>query len=40
MKTLLYMWQILPPVGRFVLVAAPAVFVAGIVAGLLLGGRS
>ncbi len=39
MKTLLYMWSVLPPVGRFVLVAAPAVCLAGVTV-LVIGARS
>lgn len=40
MKTVIFVWDMLPPVGKVVAVAAPAALVAGIIAGLMLGGRS
>ena len=40
MSTVRYVWDMLPPVGRIVAVAAPAAFVAGLIAALAIGGRS
>ncbi|WP_165964221.1 DUF4175 domain-containing protein [Actinomadura sp. KC216] len=39
MRTLLYLWRMLPPVGRVVVLAAPAVGFAAVIA-LWIGGRS
>lgn len=40
MSTIRFVWDMLPPVGKAVAVAAPAAFAAGLVAALMLGGRS
>lgn len=40
MTTLRFVWGMLPPVGKVVFVAAPVLFLAGLIAALAIGGRS
>lgn len=38
MSTIRFVWDMLPPVGKAVAVAAPALFLAGVIAALVIGG--